>query len=301
MMRSNIVLLIAAMLILGSCEKDIKLNAPGQEAKLVFYSVSYPGDTIRLALRSTVNVLQYKQQPLNVSNATVVLYDNGSADTLQYDPALESYVSKTIVQDGHNYRLSAMAPGFPAAEASTDVPQPVSMQVTVTPNARISNYGTPLAEVRVQFKDPANPPPDYYRLAIAQFLVLGNSSHYINGCLDVNDPALEQLREMEIEETPCYDGSNMYLTDLLFNGRDKEMWLYIGHNELLPYNNGIDSMHTTITLEHYNETYFRYLRSYEYLRYNEGNPFSEPTNVASNVKNGHGIFAIINRDIYEVR
>lgn len=54
-------------------------------------------------------------------------------------------------------------------------------------------------------------------------------------------------------------------------------------------------------LEYYNEAYFRYLKSYEYLQYNDDNPFAEPANVYSNVKNGYGVFALVHAATYEVR
>lgn len=286
--------------LLVSCEKEIKIKVPEQPKKLVFYSVSYPGDPIRLILRSTVNALSYRRQPTNVTNATVILYDNGQvADTLSYDPAEEYYVSKTAAQYGHKYQLSAVAPGFPLAEATAEMPEEVPLQVSVTPNVRNGSSGASLDEVVTRFNDPGAT-TDYYRLVIRRYFTMWNS-YNVMSCIELTDASLEQLRDPDPDQKICYDGSNIYLRDLLFNGRTKEIRFFANHDEISPVYQDQDSVYTIFTLEHYNEAYFRYLKSYEYLQYNDDNPFAEPANVYSNVKNGYGIFAFINRSTYEAR
>jgi hypothetical protein len=94
----------------------------------------------------------------------------------------------------------------------------------------------------------------------------------------------------------------IFFRDALFNGTSKELHLFISSEYLLPVvgRNG-DTLYPSVELYHVPEAYFRYLKSYQFASENNGNPFAEPTNVYSNVKNGYGIFSIISADYKELK
>lgn len=297
----RIITVLVLVLLLHSCEKSIKVNVPPQPARLVLHCVTALADSFRLSLSSSIGILQYTGQQISVHNGTLLLYDNEViADTFIYDSARDLYLSDKVAAPGHTYRIQANAPGFEQAAATATVPPDVPMEVTVTGNARTGTDGFPMAEVRIRFRDPGGNDPDSYRIAITR--PYGIDESYISGCIQVTDPSVEQLRDMDAMEKPCYTGGNMYLRDQLFNGKEKEVRLYISHADILPYvNPSDDTIRSVIGLEHYRENYFLYLKSKEYLWYNDGNPFAEPTNVQTNVKNGYGIFAITAVHKYTVR
>jgi hypothetical protein len=62
-----------------------------------------------------------------------------------------------------------------------------------------------------------------------------------------------------------------------------------------------DSTYPVVELYHVSEAYFKFEKSRIVASYTNGDPFAEPVNVYSNVKNGYGIFAINGWDWKEIK
>jgi hypothetical protein len=81
------------------------------------------------------------------------------------------------------------------------------------------------------------------------------------------------------------DWNEVIFTDELFNGQKISIKI---NSDIQSYQPG---MVIYWTLINHSEDYFMYKKTFNVYQSVEGNPFAEPVQVFSNIKNGYGIFA----------
>ena len=287
--------IIFGTLLLAACEKNISVKVPDLPSRLVIYSINTSEqDSIKVTVHRSEAILKYdKKDDLSIQNALVVLLDNGQpVDTLVYN--LGIYRSKTIPEPGHLYTLKVSAPGFSGvAEASALMPAEIPVTIQRLENVRPGNFGDSLDELQIRFEDPVSN-MDYYRILITNRYA--GEMPQMNTCMDIIDPALDDITG----ESSC-NNEGIYLRDELFNGTSKTLRIFVSHNDIdrtLDLNG--NERYAVIQFEHLGTDYYRYLQRYYYMRQNDGNPFVEPINVNTNVKNGYGIFTIISGRNFEI-
>jgi hypothetical protein len=233
------------------------------------------------------------------------LYVNGTyIETLQNAPLQGIYnnnmfVSTTKAVAGNSYKIVVSAPGFTDAEGTSEAPVAVPViSWNRRPGARIQQWGAVQDEISFTFSDPVSK-GDYYWVELLHAAMrdttdtIPRNNHWNVGCINTNDPAVAHLSSFDFSNEDCIASNELYLEDELFNGTTKEFKFYIDSTWLSPYENvNGDKYYPAIRLHHISSAYFRHLRSYRYAIDNNGNPFSEPVNVYSNVKNGLGVFSI---------
>lgn len=294
MLRYGFSLLILA---LASCEKNIEVKVPKHESKLALYSVNKPGETFTATVSKSVGILDYNPNvDLHVTNAFVRLLDNGLVvDTLVYDPTEQQYKSDVLAEMGHAYTLQATADETGTAYAMAGFTNNVGLSnIERIQNAKVNQNGEPMDELVVTFSDPPAS-SDYYRVSFT----FGGMTFY--GCVQSNDPSIENPSD-DLAGESCLSASGIYLSDNLFNGQQKSLHMFVDHYMLEPYIDEFGNIiHATLRFEYLSEDYFRYLKTYDFAQWNDGNPFAEPTNVYSNVNNGFGVFAIVGVSDYEIQ
>jgi Domain of unknown function (DUF4249) len=83
------------------------------------------------------------------------------------------------------------------------------------------------------------------------------------------------------------------LSDANFNGKQKLLKVFVEATELRELPDGSGNIRRPfVRVLRITEDYFKYLRSYNSYLSASDNPFAEPVNVFTNVKNGLGIFAL---------
>ncbi len=285
-----------------SCEKTIKVNPPGHAPKLVVESNTPAGAPFMIKLSKTVPVLAYRSQDnYSVSDATVILHeDNLPVDTLEYDILSESYHSTHLAVPGRTYQLKMTAPGVPEAFAGSIVPTSVPVtEVIRTKEARIFN-GETQDELKIRFEDPAAA-GDYYIIAINPVFIFTPFPHDTR-CVYSTDASIEYFNDEFIDIYTCIESNAIFISDKLFNGTTKEVSIFTNSDNLIPSTDSAgNAIFPTVLLYHVTEDYFRYRKSHQYVMNNEGNPFSEPAGVHTNIRNGYGIFSIMSADIKEIR
>jgi hypothetical protein len=256
-----------------------------------------------------MGVTSYKSSAdLNISNATVLLTEDGAAvQALTYDPMTQRYNSSVVAKVGKTYSVKASVSGFTDAEASATVPSAVKIEsVKVLPNARTTNYEQQ-DELIITLTDPPAA-GDYYMIKINVYPMQGGPDSNMGGhysyseCVYSPDPSVESISNDEIDQNTCHSTHGVFFRDELFNGRIKELKLYVraGLSQSFVVN-GADTLRPTIQLYHMPEAYFRYMKTAQFSMQNEGNPFAEPVSVYSNVKNGYGIFSIVSMDEKDIK
>ncbi len=300
------ILPLLATVILASCDKTIKVKVPEIKEGLTLFSNTETGTQMAVVVGKSMSILKYnRKQELFVKDATVKLYADGVlTETLKYNDGLQFYLSEGIVEEGKHYKLVVEAPGYATIEAEADAPQRVPLILeSVVDTTMPSRFGgfTMATAVKIKFDDPAAT-VDYYQLNFysADQLIFSPQPEPSHECLNIQDPSIDGQLDV-INGESCVNGDIVF-NDVLFNGRSKYITSSVSPYVLFPQpNGGGDSVYPVFKLNRISEARYRYLQSYKKAQESDGNPFAEPVNVYSNVKNGHGIFSISNPAFVQIK
>ncbi len=296
----SIAISIGMALAFSSCEKTIDVAAPPVEKRLALFSVGETGVPTNLYVKSTAAIKDRKNNPvLDIANATAILYTGGvPLDTMDYN-TMFGYVSTVPLTAGKNYTLKVSAPNLPPAEATCVAPIPVPIvKVTHTYNARKNMDGNYEDALVLTFNDP----PEAGDCYMVRLLPPQDSGLFNFGfCVYAPDASVETPRGDIADAETCLDNDGIFMRDALFNGKQKELKLYVSTGSIAPQFNGTDSVYSSIELIHVPDAYFRYRQSRKVAANTEGNPFAEPANVFTNVTDGYGIFSIVSTAWQEIR
>lgn len=289
---------------LSSCERETEVDMPPHIPKMVIQSELAQNDLPWTTIKRTRGVIEpiptgSGQDPYLVKNATVVLYeDDILRDTLKYDAGAEIYEASTAtIATGKTYKLVITAPNYPAAEATSFTPSFVGINSLVfTPNAKLDRDGNQQDEVKLTFTDNAAT-EDYYLVRI--WNAERYNSYY---CVLTNDKDVEKLvYEDPLYPDECLLPQRLLVADKNFNGTTKTLifYLYAGLLNPVPTSSGIKR--ATVELLHINKDYYQYTKSLNSYENVVDNPFAEPFNLFSNVKNGYGLFTTYSLAVDSIR
>lgn len=300
----RIVLYTLIAILATACEKTVKVDIPKKDPKLVINGLLVKGETVSLHIGKSRGVLDPDNfttsliEQYTVKNATVALFENGiSIDTLAYRASDYTYYSprNRVARDGAVYMIKATAPGFTmAAEASSQVPsQSVIAGVVWVRNARTDAGGYPMDDITIKLNDPAAEKNFY----LVQIHTASPYTSFPGGfwCVSSSDKDLEPPAETDpLDQESCYNGHRMLMKDVNFNGGFKQLRLSMESAQLNNYIDPTDGRlyRPYVKVFRITEDHFRFMRSMDIYDASTENPFAEPTNVFTNVKNGYGIFSI---------
>lgn len=295
-MKKVIFILIFITGLASSCEREATVKIPAHTSKLViqgqqaqnrFFNVRV-GRSLSVTEPITNNNNPNAQQQFDVPDAVVLLrQDNVVVDTLKYNTTDRRYEGRTQrALLGNRYIIEASAAGFEKAEGNSTFPplvQPVS--VTLRRKARVNQSGTELDEITIRFND------DAVKINYYLFRIRRAEGGFAN-CVTTNDKDVERLVYSDpfyVEE--CLDGNRLLVNDRNFNGTTKTIVFYVsGYNMNEFTNQQGRKIKPTLELLHINEDYYRYIKSVNAYDNALDNPFAEPVNVITNIRNGYGFF-----------
>lgn len=305
-MRTNnmkkFVFIISLALLFGACERNADIDIPHKNPKLVVHGFLEKNEPIELRIGKSQHILTPRMmwndlEKFTVKDATVVVYENNvPLTTLVYDPVTYSYKSpdSARIRDGYSYTVKVTAPGFSEAEALSVVPsQSAPAEVDITRDVRINSYGEHMDEVIIKFNDPAGE-KNYYLIRVYPTPYGGWESQPV-WCVSTTDKDLETIGDHAdpLSTDNCYDGGSLLLRDDNFNGNQKLLRFYVNSYNMQENIDPVNgrTYRPYIKLYRITEDRFRYEKSYGVYYQSSGNPFAEPVNVFSNVKNGYGSFS----------
>jgi hypothetical protein len=287
---------------LTACEKTVTTDVPKKDPKLVIKGLLEKNDIITVTVGKSRGVLEpvsYQTslfEQYTVKNAVPVIYENGAAiDTLVYVPADYEYRAKynSRVRDGFLYTIRVTAPGFTMAEASSLLPsQSVITEVRRVKNARTDIDGNLVDDITIKLDDPAAE-KNFYLVQV--WAATGSMFGTRIWCVSSTDKDLEAIGEDTdpLAGDNCFDGSSLLMKDVNFNGAQKQLKISVQSMELQDYRDSQGGWHRPyIKVFRITEDQFKYVKSYNTYTTAGDNPFAEPANVFSNIKNGYGIFAV---------
>lgn len=286
------IILALIFVLFQSCEKTEKIeNFPKSAPKLVMVSTLSPDSSIRIMLFKSLSILDNAPNKA-ITSAMVELYrDDLPVSSLATANSGNSYLFQEIPQVGHHYSVKASLPGYESITASTEMPflvpiQQVSVKLYDTSSWNYyPRYYFGKGKVTIGIEDPGNQ-ENYYMVNMFQY----DTSYSIGMNGDTIDMYVyqnflqnyaytsDQNIIIEFQENYSY-----YLSDKFFNGRKFDLELTFGYGSYKPGG--------TIQLELHSlsREQFLYCKSRSIFNLNDGNPFSEPVKIFTNVENGYGI------------
>lgn len=281
--------LLFAILLLG-CEKEIHIEVPVQEGRVVVYSFLYPDSAVSFHLSESVSITSPDLYAY-VQNARVGLIVNGS---IQLD---EAFPANTVTgkwdhvdyKYGDTLVVEVVIPGKEPVRASTIVPKKVAIAAldTVTEVRRPGNgEEIPFLRFALRFKDDGLH-ANYYQVAVVR------DSWDPNGVRQTT--TLELLHEDPVflfhEEaggiSSWFDFRGLF-SDVLINGQDYTVsFLTEKKGALLASDE--QSVRLTVYLYHHTFDYFEYLKTTIWAKGADNFPVFDPVRIHSNVDQGIGL------------
>ena len=280
------------ILSLFSCTKEIPFDAQASTPKIVINSL-FTTDSVWSAHISRSRNITEGTSDYGLPDATVSIYDeNGTLVTSLEDQGEGYYVSpsQAVPQANQYYRIEASALGFESVNATNYIP----IEVPILQIDTVSNYndqGELIMQITLNFNDPMETDNFY----IVETVVkgsnfdpeIGDSVEFsVPMTLTSSDPNIESINRVGI------GGQNfgfeyLMLRDNAFRGQSYALTFSVRNYEDVKDLELIGE----VKLVNTSQEYFDYLTSFLRYQRTQGNPFSTPVQVFSNVNKGMGIFA----------
>lgn len=265
---------------LSGCFKEIELDQPEEESKLVLNAIFSPDSTWAANLSQSVGVFD-ENRPEFIEDATVEVFD------LATDQLIVSMTSRPLgeydaigaqPEIGKSYVLRASAPGFESIEAISSIPEPaqilsVSWEDTVVWNRAPEPEGL----VTIEFQDDPNE-ENYYFITLAKADTAASFSDTIIFFRPIPIYSHDPTVEGDFQE-------GALLSDQFFNGKRRTVNLNMSP-EYLREGENVWCFVGTISRD-----FYWYRRTMDEQENNWIDPFLQPVELHSNVTGGLGIFA----------
>jgi len=289
--------------ILFACEKPLEINIPATTPKLVINAWLNTNQDIAVKIGRSRHVLDplssvgSNRENFTIKNAVAILYENDSPfDTLVFDATgyvYKSHYGKKIRQ-GFRYSIRVNAPDYNTAEGITEVPSQSEIAgIEWVQHVRTNSNGASVDEVTIRLNDPSE--RNFYMVQIFPSHVYGTGEAYPISCVSTTDKDIELAGSDTdpLDPDQCFDGGQLLLQDTYFNGSSKQIRLSIESSLLQLYSDpGANRLRRPyVKVYRITEEYFKFAKSYNVYAGSDENPFAEPVNVFSNIKNGYGIFS----------
>lgn len=265
----------------SSCTTNVTVDIPDYKIQLVANSFAVKDSMFKVNVSHSLNALDNATPP-PVNNASVLLYENEILVDSLLNNSSGKYSSIYIPQSGKNYSLKISAPNFKTIESETTVPESVLISSyhldSLTSNSGNEQFN---ASLTFSFNDPAAA-ENYYEVMLyredTSFDFIDSTVYGISRyplTLSSQDPA--------IEITDSYTADRAFITDEFFNGKTFNGKISFEYHSF-------SSGNLYISFKAVSKEYYLYQKTLAVHYGSQNNPFAEPAQVYSNIKNGLGIF-----------
>lgn len=277
-MKQKHITLFVLLFCLSGCELVVDVNVPIPAPVLVVNTLFENNKPWRTSVSLSRGPLDENPFP-RPADATVTIEDieANTTETLNNDYN-GNFSGTTSPQPGRQYRIRATAPGRTAVEAMGSVPDVVPLTTFEIGSSIDSEVPVTLA-----FTDPAQT-KNYYKLEIT-----------VEYYYDIVPPSdtLWAIQNVYFEAlNPAYQSiidtyGEFIFSDELFNG--KSFTLACSMQEY--YQRTGNGTKIYATLYNLSKEYYNYSVTVSQQSISEDDPFAQPAQVYTNIKNGLGIFA----------
>lgn len=293
---TSAILIVAAFV--SGCENTVEIDLPDDDPALVINSFFWPESTFELCLSDARSVAEGIDAIQWVEDATVELWEGDRR--LEMMPYVGSCLYRSTLSrpiPGRTYTVKARAPGYLDAEATDQVPGPVRTEFRHEVDRAGSDGRT--IDVTIFLYDPPEV-DNWYRL-----MVLyrhrdreGAVWHESPGFSTDDEAIIADNREfIDLEGNSEFE--TVFFTDerLDRSGPAHEINIEVRPSYVGGFSSNVDLI---VIVDAISRNFFEYGSSERIYRTIGDNPFAEPVQVWSNVRNGFGIFGGFNRETLDV-
>ncbi len=255
--------MFAALLgMLSACnlEKEITVELPPYESKMVVECYLVPNEPYRLALQRSTSYFSAPELP-DVKNALVIIKHRGVSDTLRYQPVLD-----TLNLKAYNYVSDKRTPPHYGEDFELYIKDSTGQEVRAkTTMRRVVEFDS----IRWKFRE-----KDSTAYLVMYFFDKAEEENAYRLTINRNVPSGERKGDFEFP-------------DDLFSGETVPVgtrYEYRANDTLV------------LTIYHLERIYWEFLESKEDARRSNFNPFAQGSQVATNIVDGFGIFTALSFD-----
>lgn len=302
------------LLSLFGCESfdhPIYINLPKSDPQLVINSLFNPDSLWTVQVSKVQDALEKSGEnadDANITNAKVELFENGTLLEVLPHTANGVYRSKiNKPQLGKSYKVHVSAADFPDAEATSSLPSMpnttyISQITRSSPTEQSFRQRKFNAAVTMRWDDPPDVGDGYMLTVFRRKLISFSNSAwtyttYEEGRFTSTSPYLgkshDPINELTGED---YFWDAAIFQDELFNGQNTEIKLTLGgYTQFTRLTQGTtiqtDKIKQVVMLAHLSNAMRRYESTTQQQTNYGDTPFTEPTEIYSNIQGGKGIFA----------
>ncbi len=304
---STIFSLLILLLLVSACEKEVELNIKEVDPKLAVLCNFSPEEPFVLELSRSKAINSTNLDPSFVNSADVqICLDNEVIETIlpvSSSPDANSKFQSTVAvpKIKQVYTLKIEADGLPAVTATSSIPE--AIEISHSTIGAIASFETEDDELEgyhvrlgVQFEDPADE-TNYYQISFYQEVLTSSQALQENNIETLPNEGFSFIDDDITNYVNLLDGGIMF-KDLTFNGTTKEFVFqprFFYNPGTLPATS--TPINIIIELRSVSEEYYKYYTSIYRQSSQDSTPFSNPTVIYSNIKNGYGIFAGYSKNV----
>lgn len=297
-MKMNKIWIILAgltTLLVVSCRKEIEYKGEAEDPLVVVNCIMQADSVVKVHVERSRFFLDAQGSPsdfwITDATVTVTVGSSGQVYVQSTSDAEGNYVFPITAVGGESYVVSVSHPDYPTVSSITAVPVQVAITAVDT-SSYVDLEGVRIMKATVNWNDA--PGKDYYVLK-ASFKEMSSGNVFLSQPLASLDPGLDDLSASEPGGESSYSYySDLFFTDEFFDGQNKTMEVRISQG-FVQLNN---DLRLQLHLYRCNEETYKYLITSRKFQYADGDIFSEPAKVFTNITNGYGIFGAMTETLY---
>lgn len=287
-----------------ACEKTEKVDSyPKHESKLAVNCFFFPDTFIKVRLSKSLSPLDNAPFSfLNSNKAIIRIYENNLLfDSLKFITLYYAGNRSKTPKANNTYRIECLYPGFDIVSAEDYIPDTVKVTSAKGYNTILNSYqGTDSTlycdfntniTLNIQGLSTLN---KYMIIRILPFnanqKMTKNLYPFYSNVWSHPVSEISGLNEAEFIDYALYVSNTEGIKQLILNLD----WNYTFLNKSKP------TYRYQINIQTCSESAFEYLRRSALQMENQNDPFSQPTQISNNIKNGYGVFGGINGQSYYI-
>lgn len=283
---------------LTACETTVDVDFPRQEPVMTLSSFFSPDDPFELCLSEARDLVDGRDAIRDIANAKVELQENGrTIEVLPYagDCLYRSTTHRPVA--GKRYTVRASSGDYPDVEAEDIVPMAVEADFEWEIDRQGPDAGS--INVTIRLHDPPETDNWYRIMVFFRHYDQQDRPWYQTPGFDTDDQAVLADNQDFIELNSGSHHETVFFRDTRLDHGPAGHEI---HLEIPEPPRGVPITRTDliVMLDNISKHFYDYAVTERLHRAVKDNPFAEPVQVATNVKNGFGVFGGFNRKVLDV-
>lgn len=271
-MQLKYIIFMSISVLALSCSKEIDLNLPAYNSKIVVNGEMDTENDISLEVSRSIPIMQSNDSTgYLIKDAVVQIFENGTnIGTANYFSG--KYVLAAKPKPGASYQIKVSSGTYTPVQANLRIPKKLPVVLNYKDSIGLDAFGFKVGQISLSFTDDGSV-SNYYKLLI----------RYYNAGTTVWFPfEITSNDILFINNDKLNDGGYMF-SDRTFSGKTKNLYFEV------PFGLAQGTPKFEVSIKSFDSDYNDYLKAVENYRQN-GNGFSnEPVILKSNVTNGIGM------------